>query len=114
MRELETLLPDLAPPAGGLARLQHSVAARRSSVLRVRLRWAVVMGVACAIAVIVALRAPPWLAARQRTGAIAQALRRDAAVPTTGIRVANGAAIELPSGQANARLYLVQAAAPER
>lgn len=106
MRELATLLPDLAPPAGGLARLQQSVAAARRP-LRARPRWALA-AVACAAAAIVAVMLPSWIARQQRTDALVQALRSSTA-PVSGIEVAHGAALELPSGQANVKLFLVQA-----
>lgn len=107
MRELESLLPELAPPAGGLARLQQGVASSRRPAARVRPRWAIAIAV-CAVAVITVATLPPWIARRQQTEAIVQALRPVAASPSNDITVANGAAIELPSGQAGVRLYLVQ------
>lgn len=41
----------------------------------------------------------------------AMPLELKVALPANGIRVDDGAAIELPSGQANVRLYLVQSMA---
>lgn len=109
MRELETLLPDLAPPAGGLVRLQQSVMATRRPASRVRSRWTVAVAV-CAVAAIVVVTLPPWITRRQQTNAIVQALRATVAPSTDGIKVVGGAAVELPVGQANVRLYLVQTA----
>jgi hypothetical protein len=109
MRELATLLPDLAPPAGGLARLQQSVAATRRP-MHVRPRWALA-GAACVAAAIVAAMLPSWIARQQRTDALVQALRGSTA-PVPGIEVAHGAALELPSGQANVKLFLVQTLPP--
>lgn len=112
MRELEHLLPDLAPPPGGLARLQRSVAASRRPASHIGLRWAVAGAACVAVAVIVAATLPPWIIRQQRSNAIVQAFNRSAASSATTIRVANGAAIELPSGQANVKLYLVQTIRP--
>lgn len=113
MRELETLLPDLAPPMGGLARLQRSVAAARRPTSRLRPRWAIAVA-ACVVAAIVAAALPPWIVRWHRTEAMVQALRSGAVRSAAGIEVADGAAVELPSGQANARLYLVQSGATRR
>lgn len=107
MRELERLFPDLAPPVGGLARLQQSIAVARHPAPRVQSRWAIAIAV-CAVAAITVATLPPWIARRQRTESIVQALRPVAAPSSNDIKVANGAAIELPSGQAEVRLYLVQ------
>lgn len=110
MRELEHLLPDLTPLPGGLARLQRSVAASRRPLSRIGLRWAMA-GAACMVAaVIAAATLPAWIIRQQRSHAIVKAFNRSAEPSATTIRVANGAAIELPSGQANVKLYLVQAA----
>lgn len=112
MRELASLLPDLAPPAGGLARLQQSVAtARRPMYTRPRLALA---GAVCAAAVVMVIALPPWIARQQRTAALVQALQGSALPPIASINVAHGAALELPSGQANVKLFLVQTAVPRR
>lgn len=112
MRELESLLPNLDPPAGGLARLQRYVAAHPRARPPLRIRWALAVA-ACVPLVVVAVWLPQWVAHRQQVDALVSALRENLApTPAEGIRVAHGAAIELPSGQANVRLYLVQSAPP--
>lgn len=112
MRELEAWLPDLAPPAGGLARLQRSVAvARRPMYLRPR--WALAAAV-CVATAIAAVMLPPWIVQQQRTNTLVQALCGSVEASATGITVAHGAALEMPSGQANVRLFLVQTMAPGR
>lgn len=112
MRELEDLLPTLQPPAGGLARLQRRVASRGEPALASRVnRWAWAVA-ACAMLAIATILGQPWITRQQRTHALAAAMRAAMAgdQPANGIRVTDGAAIELPSGQANVRLYLVQSA----
>lgn len=110
MREFERLLPTIEPPAGGLARLQRRIASRAKSepVFRVS-RWAWA-ATACATLAVAAILIQPWVARQQRTHALAAALRTAMAPdqPSGGIRVIDGAAIEMPSGQSNVRLYLVQ------
>lgn len=114
MRELDDLLPTLQPPDGGLARLQRRVASKEKHQHRFRTTdWAWV-ATACVTLAVTAVFIQPWVARRQRAHALAVALR--AAMmpdqPSSGIRVVDGAAIQLPSGQANVRLYLVQTASP--
>ncbi|HWG10580.1 MAG TPA: hypothetical protein VN693_03670 [Rhodanobacteraceae bacterium] len=114
MRELETLLPLLEPPPGGLARLQQKIAKRRHPSEQVsgrshRRTWNTALAAMVATAICVAL-VPHWVLQRRQTAMIAAALRRDV-LPVNGIRVLNGAAIELPSGQPDVRLYLVQSVA---
>lgn len=113
MRELERLLPDLEPPAGGLQHLQQHIGGQRAARTHrwpQRMAWAVALALPL-LAVVIWL--PPQLARQQRTHAMVDALRQGLAsdLPANGIRVTDGAAIELPSGQANVRLYLVQSAA---
>lgn len=108
MRELEHLLPTLEPPAGGLARLRLHIHDRAVRTPWYRaLAWAAPLAACLAVA---AIWLPPWLARRQRTAALVNAVRQQLAVqaPVQGIEVQDGAAVELPSGQANVRIYLVQ------
>lgn len=110
MREFERLLPTIEPPSGGLARLQRRIASREKPERASRVsRWALA-ATACAALVVAAILIQPWIARQQRANALSAALR--AAMvgnqPIGGIRVTDGAAIELPSGQDNVRLYLVQ------
>jgi hypothetical protein len=113
MRELENLLPTLQPPAGGLARLQRHVAMRDSHGRAPRKvkhpGWTIA---ACVSLIIAAIVINPWIAQRRQTQALTVALRGAISANRlgAGIRVTDGAAIELPSGQSNVRLYLVQTA----
>lgn len=112
MRELDDLLPTLQPPAGGLARLQRRIASQEKPRRAFRTnRWAWT-ATACSMLAVIAILIQPWIARQQRANALAAAMRAAVAgnQPTNGIRVTDGAAIELPSGQDNVRLYLVQTA----
>lgn len=111
MRELAHLLPDMTPPPGGLARLQQSIASTRDRTHAPRTRWAW-PAVACLVGAAFVVWAPRWFVQTQHAQAIVEALEQGVSLksPMDGIRVAHGAAIELPSGQANVRLYLVQSA----
>lgn len=113
MRELERLLPELAPPPGGLARLQRSVPARRRPFLPRFPRWLPAAAGACALALLALAWLPGTIQRERRSDALTQALLQAVASPpmTDGIRVANGAALALPSSQANARVYLVETTA---
>lgn len=112
MRELQALLPELDPPPGGAARLRARLAEAGSRRRRSRrvLRWAVAVAVP-ALALAALLRAPiqRWHHTRALTSALRAAMQPSASA--TGLRVAHGAALSLPSGQANVRLYLVQTTA---
>lgn len=113
MRELEDLLPTLRPRTGGLARLQRHVALRgnRRRGLRDAECWAWAVA-ACVVLAIGIVAARPWFAHWQQTRALTVALHDAMSTNRSGagIRVANGAAIELPSGQPDVRVYLVQTA----
>lgn len=112
MREFEHLLPMLEPPPGGLSRLQRSTAAGRHRAGIPLWRWAPAVAAMCVSAVALAVLVSPWIAQRQHTHAIVEGIEQQLAsrLPAGGIEVANGAAIELPSGQGNVKLYLVQSA----
>lgn len=114
MRELESLLPDLAPPAGGLARLQRSVqAGRRTRYPHRPAWWSLAVGTG-ALALLTLSWLPGFVAQYQRTTALTRALQQVMApsLRAGGIRVIDGAALQLPSGQANVRIYLVQSSPP--
>ena len=112
MRELDDLLPTLQPPAGGLARLQRRIASQEKPRRALRInRWAWA-ATGCVMTAFAAIVIQPWVARQQRANDLAAEMR--AAMvgnqPTNGVRITDGAAIELPSGQDNVRLYLVQTA----
>ncbi|MEO8777997.1 MAG: hypothetical protein ABI389_04915 [Rhodanobacter sp.] len=110
MRELESLLPDLVPPVGGLTRLQRSVqAGQRMRYPRRPAWWSLAAGT-CALALLTLTWLPGFVAQHQRTAKLTRALMQSIApaLPADGIRVINGAALALPSAQANVRIYLVQ------
>jgi hypothetical protein len=112
MRELQSLLPELDPPPGGAARLRARLAEAGSRRRRSRraLRWAVAMAVpALALATLLPAPVQRWYHTRALTSALLAAMQPSASA--TGLRVEHGAALPLPSGQANVRLYLVQTSA---
>ena len=114
MRELESLLPDLIPPAGGLARLQRSVqAGQHTRYPHRRGWWSLAVGTG-ALALLTLTWLPGLVAQHQRTAALTRALQQALApaLPAGGIRVIDGAALALPSAQANVRIYLVQSSPP--
>lgn len=109
MHESDHLLINLQPPPGGLQRLQRTLA-NRSHVARQRS-----IRVAGAGAFAMSLLALAWLlpgviARHRETTELVSALHAAVTPPIDGIQVVDGAAIELPSGQAGVRLYLVQSA----
>lgn len=110
MRELESILPDLAPPGGGLARLQRSVEARQSARRRHLSGWIPLTVSVCALALLTPTWLPGFVAQHQRSAALSHVLQHAVApsLQPDGIRVIDGAALELPSAQANVRVYLVQ------
>lgn len=112
MRELEDLLPILAPPAGGLARLERHIAARTASRGAPLVRWQTWAVAATAAIAIAVVAISPWVEQRQHAAALTAALMGTMTPRplAQGIRVSDGDAIELPSGQPNVRLYLVQSA----
>lgn len=113
MRELERLLPELVPPPGGLARLQRSLQARRKRP-RPHGGWLPAAAGACALALLALAWLPGFVRRQEQTAELARALRQAVAPPPGGIRVVDGAALALPSGQADVRIYLVQTARADR
>ncbi|MDO1527588.1 hypothetical protein QMK61_01980 [Fulvimonas sp. R45] len=111
MRELERLLPELAPPPGGLARLQHSLQARRKPLRPLAWCWLPAAAGTCALALLALAWLPGAVRQREQTAALARVLRQAMAPPPGGIQVVHGAALALPSGQADVRIYLVQTTA---
>ncbi|MEO9079985.1 MAG: hypothetical protein ABI268_11835 [Rhodanobacter sp.] len=114
MRELESLMPDLVPPTSGLARLQRSV--QTAQLTRYPKRpawWSLAIGTG-ALALLSVIWLPGPIAQHQRTAVLTRALQQALApaLPAGGIRVIDGAALALPSAQANVRIYLVQFSAP--
>ena len=109
MREVEQLLPDLVPPTGGLARLQRQVQQSETKPLHLRRSW-LAAGLATACALLLALPLADQLAQHRRTEALLEALRGN--TEPGAIRVSHGAALELASGNADVRIYLVQSDPP--
>lgn len=113
MHESGRLFVDLSPPPGGLRRLQR----RLDNQARLRPNQQPAFRIAAsalALSVIaVALLLPGIVVQHQRSAELATALRAAVAAPAGGIQITNGAAIELPSGQANVRLYLVSRTLPQ-
>lgn len=115
MRELERLLPELAPPPGGLARLQRSLRAQGKSPRRHPWRWLPALAALSALAL--ALAWLPGFVNRERaTDALTQTMLQ--ATTTTplpdGIHVEHGAALLLTSGPADAHVYLIASTSPTK
>ncbi|MGC1548860.1 MAG: hypothetical protein WA777_10035 [Rhodanobacter sp.] len=112
MRELTHLLPDLDPPPGGLNRLRQSIEDHEPAP-----RWFVQhrfgLGTLALSALAIALILPGFITQQQRTHSLFDAMRQVMPPTTHGIYVSNGAAVELPSGQANVRIYLLQSETPQ-
>jgi hypothetical protein len=111
MHKSNHLFIDLQSPPGGLQRLQRTIANRSDGTRRRSLC------VAGAGAFAMSLLALAWLlpdavARHRETTELASALRAAVTPTADGIQVVDGAAIELPSGQAGVRLFLVQSATP--
>ena len=107
MHDSNPLFVDLQPPAGGLQRLQRSLASKHVVAVSHRLRF--VSGSALALSLLVlATLLPGTIAQQQRTDALRSAMQTAVAPPTNGIQVSHGAAIELANGNPGVRLYLVQ------
>jgi hypothetical protein len=110
MSNSERLFIELEPPAGGLLRLRHHVAASRSS--QPQRRWQLASTFAVAATLIGCLWLPGAVTHQRRDAELVRALRQATAPPAGGIQVVDGAAIELPSKQSDVRIYLVQMAGP--
>lgn len=110
MSDCNRLFVDLSPPPGGLQRLQHSLAAR-NHVNRRRGRW-IPLGAALTICLLLVTLLPGVIARQQLTHRLVSAVHASITPPKHGIRIIDGAALELPSGNSEVRLYLVQSAAP--
>lgn len=109
MHDANPLFVDLQPPAGGLQRLQRSLASTHAVDGKRRLRF--VFGSALAVSLLALALAsllPGTIARQQRTHALRLAMQAAVAPPTNGIQVSHGAAIELANGNPSVRLYLVQ------
>ncbi|MEO8859660.1 MAG: hypothetical protein ABI343_21950 [Burkholderiaceae bacterium] len=111
MPDSNRLFIDLSPPPGGLQRLQHRVAGNDHAAGRRRLWIPVGAAFATSLLVLVSLL-PGVIARQQQTDKLISALHESLAPPADGIQVVDGAALELPSGNSEVRLYLVQSAAP--
>lgn len=107
MHDSNRLFTDLQPPAGGLQRLQRSLARSHADSNRRRLRLA--FGGALAVSLLMlGTLLPGIISQQQQTRELRSALRAAMATPANGIQVTGGAAIELSSENPEVRLYLVQ------
>lgn len=111
MHDANRLFVELQPPAGGLQRLQQSLAHPQRNMRQRGLRLAA--GAVLAMSVLMLTWQLPGFITRQRqTAALTSALRAAIAPPAHGIQMVDGAALELPSNDPDVRLYLVQSAPP--
>jgi hypothetical protein len=106
MHEPIVSLPELTPPPGGLERLQRRIAAGHG---RRRREWAGLAVAASAAAMLALVSLPPWLQQQRTRGELARVVRQALQPVGPGeLRVIDGAALALESGQSGVRLYLVQ------
>lgn len=107
------LFLDLPAPPGGLERLQRRLASARRAPAR-RARWLPVGAAFASGVLLLATLLPGAITRQRRTDRLIATLHEAIAPPADGIRVVDGAALELPSGNPTVRLYLVQSvAAPD-
>lgn len=101
---------DHQPPAGGLHRLQQSLTEPAAA----RDRWTPrLLGTgAFAVVIWVLCLMPGWWAQQQQQQRLNAVVQQAFSSPDKAIEVTDGAAIALPSGQSNVRLYLVQSLPP--
>lgn len=112
MRELQRILRELEPPTDGLQRLQQAIEVRSKPARR---HPSFALGaLACSVLamMLVVLVLPNILEKQKRTAALLDAMQNGVVPTAQGIRIDHGAALELPSGQANVRLYLIQSDTP--
>lgn len=113
MHEPDRLFIDLPPPHGGLQRLQRRLD-HQARPRQQRPAWRLAASALAVSVIALAARLPNLVVQHQRGAELASALRAAMVAPGSGIRVRDGAAIELPSGQADVRLYLLQSSTPTR
>ena len=108
----EPMFLPLQPPPGGLIRLRQQIEKREpSSWAGPRwLRLAAAAGSTVAAALVLLWLTAGTSAQQQETRRLTRALQAAVAPAPGNIRVRNGAALALPSAQANVRIYLVQTA----
>lgn len=106
MSDSENLFVHLQPPAGGLQRLQENLGNRPRR--KPSVPWSPVAGTVAVAMLVLVWLVPGMLARHRQTTMLIDAMRSDVAPLDGQLHVANGAAVELPSGQSNMRLFLVQ------
>lgn len=106
MSDSDRLFIELEPLAGGLMRLQRHVAASYPS--QSQRRWQLAGAFAVAAVLVGCLWLPATVTQRRHNAELVRALRQAMAPSASGLQVFDGAAIELPSGQADVRIYFVQ------
>ncbi|WP_426690283.1 hypothetical protein [Rhodanobacter ginsengiterrae] len=110
MHDSSRLFVELTPPTGGLLRLQRSLADSHRTTHRWQ-RW-IPLGAALAASLLTLASLLPGVITRQlQTRQLISAMQASIAPSATGIRVVDGAALELPSANPDVRLYLMQSAA---
>ncbi|QRP64380.1 hypothetical protein I6J77_02645 [Rhodanobacter sp. FDAARGOS 1247] len=109
MSEPIRLFLDLPVPPGGLERLQRRLAADHRTARR-HVRWLPAGAAFASGVLLLAILLPGAITRQRQTDQLTAALHAAIAPPPGGIRVVDGAALELPSGDPAVRLYLVQAA----
>jgi hypothetical protein len=107
MSDLRRVSPERLPPPGGMLRLQNAVTTRHPQE-QFAWRW---LATAASL-VLLALLLPVWVS--RRDNSLDSALRSALAhrSPSDTVEVRNGAALAVPSGHPNVRIYLVQSLPP--
>lgn len=112
MRELQHAWRELEPPGGGLQRLQQAIEARNKPARRHSSFALGALTCSALVMMLIVLVLPSMAEKQKRTAALLDAMQKNVALGAQGIHVDHGAALELPSGQANVRLYLIQSDTP--
>jgi len=104
MSELRKVSPERIPPPGGLFRLQKAIAAQRPA--GIAWRW---LATAASLALL-ALLSPLWTSLPPHDDGIDSAVRGalQGHIAGEAVQVNDGAALAVPSGHPNVRIYLVQ------
>ena len=106
MNDARRLFVELQPPAGGWQRLQRTLD-RQAGQTPVH-GWRLAASAVAVLLLVLTWQLPGMVRHHRQTAALMSAMRQALAPPADGIRVAGGAAIELPSGRPDVQLYLVQ------
>jgi hypothetical protein len=106
MNELSAIFVELMPPDGGMHRLRNTLEIRHDRPASRGWRFAALALTASMF--IVAWLLPGIAAQHRHTEQLIQLMHETVTPLDRGLHVVNGAAFELPSSQANVRIFLIQ------